>query len=262
MASARRHSWNAGPAPLTFARPSTWAIIQQGLHYWRQIALRAGNEDPANVPIWVHAASTGVTRSTNPQSARELVSILLVMAAEAAHFDAKAFAACVNAAKAACEEVGVPTQQTSHSRRFSTYFGKGKTQPMPPPVSPSSAPNCQATIKTLSDESCLISSDVRRLPSCSRNVTPLTGSQTPLCRTHLLARTSVVLTEEAHPPMISKRSPPRPWLGHDRNEFAEGDESAAAGRPTPQLVAPCGRSSSPGPISTDGAPTTTPRKSA
>jgi hypothetical protein len=63
-------------------------------------------------------------------------------------------------------------------------------------------------------------------------------------------------------PMISKRSPPRPWLGHDRNELAEADESAAAGRPTPQLVALCGRSSSPGSISTDGAPTTTPRKSA
>lgn len=107
-ASAERDSWRPGPALLTFTRPSTWGDLPRGLGLWQEIIDKAGNHDPAKVPPWVYAASTGIVGAVDVPTSVQLVAGILVAAAGAVKGDPTAFASCVSAAKTVSDAEAIP----------------------------------------------------------------------------------------------------------------------------------------------------------
>lgn len=125
IAASERDNWQPGPALLIFARPSTWSDLPRGFEIWREIVANAGNSDPANVPPWVHAASTGLIDAVNAQTAMALVANVVVVAAGAAKGDPAAFAASLSAAKAAADAEGIPAPTELVLRKIFELFSNG-----------------------------------------------------------------------------------------------------------------------------------------
>lgn len=107
--SAEADGWEPGPAMTSIARPYTWDDMQAAMTVWQALASRAGEAEPLRVRHWVYAATHAVVRRTDPGSAQRLAAGVVAFAASAVGGDAAAFAACVNAARAASTEMEIPS---------------------------------------------------------------------------------------------------------------------------------------------------------